>query len=634
MREMHAVDINCIVRELQSILGSRVDKVFQDKSGVVRIRFYGGPTGRAELLIETGRRVHLTEYRRKGPKTPTSFAMYLRKHLGNRVLSGVSQHDFDRIVLLNFDDLCLVAEIFARGNIVLLDSESKVMLSMKRGPRERVSRGNKYVLPTPPISPFQIKDAKTLIGSFRHKDLVRSLAVDLGLGKLYANELCLSTGLDKNLQPSEITDEQALTVIEWISGMKKTITELKNPVIYGRDDPTEFSPFELESMKDNPITKTDSLNQAADRCYGQEEMTELEGEASSAREEPLVKLTKRRKIQRAQLDRLASKSEELRKLGDILYANFSKIGLILDQLRGEPKLSPAKIRATLAKTGLPESYVSYDGAVKTITIDLDGVEIPLNLRQSLGENANSFYEKAKNLEKRVEGARRAIRRTEMEMERSREIKAEAPKQLEIKTREAKWYEKFRWFFSSEGNLVLAGRDARSNETLVRRHLEDHDIYVHTEVQGAPSTIVKVGDGIGEETIQEACAFALIHSKIWKSGTTAGDVYWVTADQVTKRPTSGEYVARGAFVIRGRRNYKRGLEARCGIGYFKDRFMCGPLKAVQNHCNTTLEITPGEGKKSDIAKEIIARLAPNGAHPDLDQIIQVLPAGRLKVITRF
>lgn len=35
-------------------------------------------------------------------------------------------------------------------------------------------------------------------------------------------------------------------------------------------------------------------------------------------------------------------------------------------------------------------------------------------------------------------------------------------------RKAHWFEKFNWFISSEGYLVLSGRDAQQNEILVKR----------------------------------------------------------------------------------------------------------------------------------------------------------------------
>jgi predicted ribosome quality control (RQC) complex YloA/Tae2 family protein len=596
---MHAADINCIVGELQTILGSRVDKVFQDGTGAVRMRFYGGPSGRAELLIEAGVRVHLTEYRRRGSKTPTSFAMYLRKHLGNRPLTGATQHDFDRIVLLDFGDLRLVVEVFARGNIVLLDADSKVMLSMKKGPKERVSRGSVYSLPSSPISPFQIEDAETLRSSLTRKDLVRSLAVDLGLGRLYANELCQATGLGRELPPAELTDPQAASAMEWLSRLQDLIADPEEPVLYGADQPVEFSPFRLDSMEGTEHATTQSFNQAADLYYGKGEIAELQGEESAAQDKQSDRLNERLEIQRSQLENLHAKAGRSRILGDVTYAHFSEISSILDGAKAA-KRPVTEIPELMAGMGLADHYVSYEPATKTLTLNYDGLDTPLDLNRSIGENANAFYEKSKNLERRAEGAKRAIMMTQKELKRARGRAIVVPQTPVIPSRKTEWYEKFRWFLSTQGNLVLSGRDERSNETLVRKHLEDGDIYAHADVQGAPSTIAKPIDGeVAEQTIEEACSMALIHSRIWKSGTTAGDVYWVNAAQVTKRPTSGEYVAKGSFVIRGRRNYKRGMEARCGIGWLQDRFMCGPLRAVQAHCDPVLEILPGEEKKSDV-----------------------------------
>ena len=632
MREMHAVDINCIVRELQSIVGSRVDKVFQDRPGLVRIRFYGGPSGRAELLIDVGRRIHLTEYKRKAPQLPTSFAMFLRKHLGNLSLSAVSQHDFDRIVLFRFGDMSLVAEIFSQGNVVLLGPDSKVMLSLKKGAEDRICKDREYVFPEPPLSPFEIADADSLRAALQRRDLVRSLAVDLGLGRLYAEELCAATGLPKETKPSELSDHQALAVIEWIGGMKRAISGLENPVFYGQAEPTEFSPFALESKRQEMPTVTKSFNEAADRYYAHGEVEQAQEQATSRVGEAARKLAERLGIQTAQFEQLRSKAREMRATGDLIYSGFSAISPLVDQLRHEAKVSKQIILDLLANRGMQDSFVGYDPASRVLTLRIGSVDVPLDLHNSLGENAARFYEKAKDLERRADGAARAIAETRAKLDASRAKTTEAPPALELRPQKPEWFEKFRWFFSSDGNLVIAGRDVRSNETLVRRYLEDHDIYVHSDVQGAPSTVVKPQEGqIGPQTIRDACVFALIHSKAWKSGTTSGDVYWVASNQVTKRPTSGEYVARGSFVIRGKRNYVGGLEARCGIGWLGNRFMCGPLEAVRHRCPTTLEIAPGEQRKSDVAKEAVKRLASKDVRPDLDQVIQVLPAGRLRIV---
>jgi predicted ribosome quality control (RQC) complex YloA/Tae2 family protein len=629
---MNAADINCIVRELQEATGSRVDKIFQDKSGMVRIRFYGGPPGRLELLMEAGRRIHSTTFRRKAPQQPSSFAMYLRKHLGNRRLEAVRQHDFDRIVILDFGDLRLLIELFARGNIILLDSETKVMLSLKRS-KERADRGEVYVFPDPPASPLSVEGVDDLSRVLRRDDLVRSLAVDLGLGRLYANELCEATGLERTRPPSELSDSEVVNILSWLARFRERISGGGEPVYYLDADerPVEFAPFPLVSLSGSKVIRADSLNQAADVCYAGEETLRLEGRAVEETSDEKDRLKKRLGIQQAQLRQLTEKAERYRELGDGIFANFATIDNVLKELSREENTTEAAIKGSLKRMEMLDAMVRYEPKDKILVLRVGNLELPLNLRRSTGENASAYYDKAKDLEGRAEGARLAIMETKRELASLPSRIAEPPLEVPSRARESQWYESYRWFFSSNGLLVLAGRDAGSNESLVRRYLDPEDLYIHADAHGAPSTIIRAeGAEIPEETIAEACQEALIHSSIWKSGTTAGDAYWVVASQVTKRPTSGEFVPRGAFVIRGKRNYLRGIEASCGIGWYEGRFMCGPLSAVEHHCGACIEIKPGDRKKSEIAKEIIASLTPQSETSDLDQVIQVLPSGRLRI----
>ena len=629
MREMHAVDINCIVSELKNLPGARVDKIYQDSRDVMRIRFYGGSQGRAELLIEAGRRIHLTQFRRKAPKTPTSFAMFLRKHLGNKALTDVSQSDFDRVVILEFHPLRLVVELFSRGNIVLLSADGEVMLSMKKGGHGRVEKGSSYSLPEPPGSPFGLSGVSELRERLGREDIVRSLAVDLGLGRLYANEACISIDIDKHASPERITDEQAERLLAWLDRLEEVIADPEQPVIYRDERPVEYAPFKLDSMEKEPET-SESFNQAADLYYSAEERSEIRQEAEEVKRERLQKLEKRLHIQTTQLSHLTDTSDKLREGADMLFAHYTQIQHILTGLSDvQPDLDTFERLASQVQ--LDAQFRAYDPRTDTITFLLDDSKISLDLGKSLEENAGKLYTKAKDLETKAEGAEKSIALTRMEMKRAQRLEIPAQGAPQSKDRKREWYEKFRWFVSSNDFLVIAGRDAKSNEILVRRHLERDDLYAHADIQGAPSTIIKTeGRDVTDATLLEACAFAVIHSSIWKSGTTAADVYWVNSDQVTKQPTSGEFVAKGAFVIRGERNYFHNLEARCGVGWYDGRFMCGPLEAVAEHCEGYLEITPGYRKKSDVAKEIMQRLDGEKRNADLDQLIQVLPPGQLAI----
>jgi len=201
-----------------------------------------------------------------------------------------------------------------------------------------------------------------------------------------------------------------------------------------------------------------------------------------------------------------------------------------------------------------------------------------------------------------------------------------------KKRKKKWFEKYRWFRSSEDYLVLIGRDAQTNDMLVKKHMENNDLYFHADFDGAPSVVVKKGQEAGEQTLREAAKAAVTFAKTWKAGIGADDVYYVDPEQVTQNPESGEYLSKGAFVIRGNREYIRNVSVEAAIGSFKieeDLYVpiCGPETAVEEHCEQMVEIKPGNIKKSELAKEINKRLDQD---LDLDYIIRSLPPGKSSV----
>lgn len=113
------------------------------------------------------------------------------------------------------------------------------------------------------------------------------------------------------------------------------------------------------------------------------------------------------------------------------------------------------------------------------------------------------------------------------------------------------FEKFYWFISSDNYIVLGGRDQQQNDLLVKRHLRSGDLYVHADLHGATSVIIKnpTGNEVPPRTLQEAGILACCHSAAWEAKVPA-PAYWVKHDQVSKTAPTGEYITTGAFMIRG------------------------------------------------------------------------------------
>lgn len=263
------------------------------------------------------------------------------------------------------------------------------------------------------------------------------------------------------------------------------------------------------------------------------------------------------------------------------------------------------------------------------------MKITINSKLSVEQNAQTYFEKAKQSRKKLEGARKALdvslKKRDAELQAKEEklekIKAEHERIASKERRKTEWYEKFRWFLSSEGFLVIGGRDATTNEIVIKKHTDKDDIVFHTDMAGSPFFVIKTEGGgePGEATLQEAADATLCFSRAWKMGLGTTPTFWVRPDQVSKEANPGEYMPKGAFMIRGKTNYMIPTP-NCAVGALEDgRIMCGPVSAVKKNCGKHLVIVQGRKKASEIAKLIRKKFGG-----ELDEIIRVLPAGELDI----
>ncbi|MBI2139597.1 DUF814 domain-containing protein [Candidatus Woesearchaeota archaeon] len=256
--------------------------------------------------------------------------------------------------------------------------------------------------------------------------------------------------------------------------------------------------------------------------------------------------------------------------------------------------------------------------------------ITLDVRKSLEENASLYYEKAKKLKKKKEGALKAIadakkKLAKLEKEAAVEHQQQEDKKQSISAGKKEWYEKFRWFVSSAGFLVVGGRDATTNEIIIKKHAGKDDIVFHTDIAGSPFFVVKAdGKKIDEQSIKEAASATAAFSKAWKLGMGNTPVFWVLPGQVSKKAQAGEFLAKGAFMIYGKKNYVDN-EVACAIGNFNGKMMAGPLSAVKKRCEKLVEVEQGREKSSDIAKRIQHKIGGS-----LDEIIRALPSGGCRI----
>lgn len=260
------------------------------------------------------------------------------------------------------------------------------------------------------------------------------------------------------------------------------------------------------------------------------------------------------------------------------------------------------------------------------------MEAELDYTKSAQQNAESYFEKSKEAKKKLEGAEQAIKRLE---QRIGELEKEKVKRKEItKKEEREWYEKFYWFFTSNGMLAIGGRSAQQNELINTKYFEASDLFFHANVFGASVVVLKNGIEAGDEIKSEAAQFAACFSKAWENGQSAVDVFSAKREQVSKSQSKG-YLGTGSFLISGGREWYRNVKLEL-YAYTTSIEGANAKKSVLNIAPATtyqklglgngVRLALGTKKKSDAAKIIASKFGVK----DLDYIIQHLPPGEFSV----
>ena len=652
MKTMSNVDIYTITDELNDLLeNARVDKSFQPMDDTIVIRFHVPGTGRVDVVMQCGVRMHTSQYPLENPTQPPTFPMLLRKRIKGANVVSVKQHNFDRVVEIKVKKeqyYTIIVELFDKGNIILLDEEDNIILPLKRKKSSSRDISSKQEYTFPPergINPVSatLDDLKNLLKE-SDSDVVRSLARS-GLGSLYAEEIILrAKDIDKNKEANNLTEND---VEKLYNSLLSIFEDLKNdnfkPQIVKCDKKENVVPLNLDQYTSCSKEYFNSFNEACDEFYSKKINAGLKDYKEAAWNKKVGKYEKRLKLQEETLANFEDTIETCQNKGEIIYSNYGAIENMMNVVNNARNndYSFKEIGKTLKKAkkdGIDgaEIYESID-KLGNLTLDINNVKINIDPHLKVPENAEVYYEKAKKAKKKIKGALIAIENTKKQLK-----KIKAKKDIEMEKvmypkkrvkKNLKWFEKLRWFITPDNILVIGGRDANTNEDVVKKYLDNNDIYMHADIHGASSIVVKLeGDELNENTLQQSASFAATFSSAWSKGFSTQDVYWVHPDQVSKTPESGEFVAKGSFIIRGNRNYVRSAKVQIAVGivdYEGKRIMAGPVESLEAHSNNYIVLKPGYTKKEAIAKKILHKINEDELL-NLDDIVRVLPAGKCDI----
>lgn len=669
-----------VVYELQEcIIDSRVNSVYQLDGKTLLLKLHKPDKPELRLVLEAGRRLHLTSYVLEKPLTPPAFCMALRKYLRNSRLTSLEQYEFERIVILSFKTSAgvvrLVLELFGEGNVILVGEDGRILqaLSYKRMRDRNILCGEAFVFPpSSGKNPSKIgkEEFRSILKGVGDVEVVRAVARFLGVGGVYAEEALLRAGVDKTKHCDALGEKEIDSISDGLRALLSRVqTRDLEPTIVldGSDSLLDVVPFKLKRYEGFRLQSYEGFNEALDEFYAR--VTAVEKALAGVEVGRLQREAERLKRIIADQEKVMAEAEAKadidKRIGDTIYAYSGDFQALLDKFSVGKQMGKnwnAVVSEVLSekKAGLKPSvfFESLDSKGLTANVCVEGLIFGLELQRSLFENAASFYERGKKARQKLEGARAALedsrrKLTEVEkkMHKAEELEqvkpAEAMQELaKHKVKHKEWFEKFRWFVSSDGFLVVAGKDATSNEVLVKKYTEDKDVVFHADIVGAPFVVVKTeGKKPSEQCLREAGEFAAAFSRGWREGFGSVDVYWVRPEQLSKGGPSGESVAHGAFVVRGERNWMRGTPLRIAVGVAisdresRARISGGPVEAVRAKLNAYVVIVPGdvEGKElfnrvlTSLGRKLPRELRETVLNVSIEEIREFIPYGKGRIL---
>ncbi|KDP27972.1 hypothetical protein JCGZ_19052 [Jatropha curcas] len=328
----------------------------------------------------------------------------------------------------------------------------------------------------------------------------------------------------------------------------------------------EFCPMLLNQFRTREHSKFESFDAALDEFYSKIESQRSEQQQKAKEDSAVQKLNKIRLDQENRVVTLRKEVDHCVRMAELIEYNLEDVDSAILAVRvalakgmswedltrmvKEEKKLGNPVAGLIDKLYLERNCMTLllsnnlddmDDDEKTLPVD----KVEVDLALSAHANARRWYEQKKRQESKQE--KTVIAHEKAFKAAERKTRQQLSQEKSVATishmRKVHWFEKFNWFISSENYLVISGRDAQQNEMIVKRYMSKGDLYVHADLHGASSTVIK-----NHRPEQPVC-----HSQAWDSKIVTS-AWWVYPHQVSKSAPTGEYLTVGSFMIRGKKNF--------------------------------------------------------------------------------
>ncbi len=654
--ELSSIELRYLVNEIRSrIISSSSGYYVSSINAITRSSLFlklHHPMQEDIMFVLSTRGIWITRLKFKPVEENNSLESVAQKELERSKLELIEQIGSERIVSLKFRHpdgkvRIVVGEFFGDGNLIICNENMQIIaiLNPIHVRHRTLSVGLRYVYPPArgvDVFNITLDQMLSLRDGAKNLDVLRWIGRNISMPKKFVEEVINRAGIEVGKHAAQLSGDEVSKIYNTIKNIINEVsTGGKNhePIVIMQDDkPQEALPIITQEaaaasklIKNNNIKKVASYMDAVDEVLSNEIM-------DIGRNSRTVELDR-------QIAVLEHDFEELNKAKETVLKKAAAIRKLAGELmalsyRGSDVI--ADLLAANSASLVTEKGIQY--------IEVAGEQV--KMQSNLAKAGSMLFARAKEMERGNASIEEARGKILAQIGKLRSETAAIHRKVIVKEQISReWYERYRWFITTDGLLVIGGRDASSNSALIRKHLTEHDIVFHAEVHGSPFFIIKNAAAFAatqESTINsslhEVAQATISFSRAWKDGLSSADAYWVIAEQVKKGAPTGQFLPKGSFVIEGKRNYIKGVELRLAIGIMqlnnRETLLCGPEEAVKKRSIFYTVLLQGGVDPMNAAKKVKSefvkiagentKIAESIKHVSLDEFVRALPTGQSRL----
>lgn len=562
---------------------------------------------------------------------PNRLLKRLRSDLLRLKLKKVEQIASERITYFTFagfdKEFVIVGEFFGEGNILLCNNEMKILALQHSIDVRHRKLGVGIIYTPPPMNGLDvIKVTESDFEELKISDLPAGkwLGRTLGLPKKYVEGIFEMSDIDSKCLGNNLTSEQIKILYDTTKDIVTNVITGKHEPVIIRNEKTEIIPIRLGKL-DDKCTVVNSFIEGLDTVFT-ENLVEIGKSIQTGGSDKKIKeLESQIAEQEKAIDTVKEKSTHITNVANSLFEMISKGITSIEDSR------TMEILATHNSKLIKEKGI--------LLIIVDDEKIKVNSKSSLQSIASILFNEAKRKSGAIKSIEQIKNNTQKKLAKLQSTaKTEKDSVSFAEIRKKNWYERYRWFFTSDGILAIGGRDAPSNSAVVRKHLGKNDKIFHADIFGSPFFILKDAENPPTASMNEVAHATVCFSRAWREGMYGVSAYWVEPEQVKKSAPSGQFLPKGSFSIEGQRNFVKISTLKLAVGIIPqgDDYVvtCGPPETIKKNSICYAIIEPHGADMVDSAKKIrleFLKLEEEITKKiNIDDFVRALPAGASQI----